>query len=187
MHINRILVVAFFSIAIKASAQDQIIAKGDTLVLPNGSKFWLGEQVTLGSGSLQDRTFSYIFDPEIPLIPKRRAAAANYSGQTATVKKFQRDGAYKNSYSYNILVLDFNDRRRLWCDILPAISANEIIDLNAKKGQPESKEARLARLQKLYDSGQITKDEYETLKSKILNEKDANPNDKKPSEAPAVF
>src|ERR1700733_6251392 len=181
MRINRILIIACLSIAIKASAQDQIIARGDTLVLPNGSKFWLGEQVMVGSGSLPDKTFSYIYVPEILHITKRKPAEASYSGQMATVKKFQRDGAYKDGYSYNILVLDFSDRRRYWCDILGAVNANEIIDNNAKNGQQESKETRLARLQKLYSSGQITKDEYETLKSKILNERDANPNDKKPS------
>jgi hypothetical protein len=187
MRITRILIVACLFIAIKASAQDQIIAKGDTLVLPNGSKFWLGEQVTLATGSLQDKTFNFVFKPELPFINKRSPADANFAGQTGTIKKFQRDGAYKNSYSYNILVLDFN-RSRLWCDIQFAVSANEVVDNNNSKGGPaDSKQARLARLQKLFDSGQITKDEYETLKSKILAEKDAKPDDKKPGDAPAVF
>ncbi len=118
---------------------------------------------------------------------KMKPADAKYAGQTAIVKKFQRDGAYKNGYSYNILVLEFNDRRRYWCDIEGAVNANEIIDPNKKAGQPESKEVRLARLQKLYDSGQITKDEFETLKNKILGEKDTNPSTKKPSDSPVVY
>jgi len=187
MRINRILIIAAIFITFKAAAQDQIIAKGDTLVLPNGSKFWMNEQVTLGSGSSPDRTFNFIYMPEMLRIVKKKPADANYSGQVATVKKFQRDGAYKNSYSYNILVLEFSDRRRYWCDIEGAVSANEIIDPNRKTGGAESKETRLARLQKLYDSGQITRDEYETLKSKIVNEKDPNPNKQKPGDAPAVF
>ncbi|HZY40357.1 MAG TPA: SHOCT domain-containing protein [Mucilaginibacter sp.] len=187
MRINRILIVAAIFITFKAAAQDQIIAKGDTLVLPSGSKFWLGEQVTLGSGSSPDRTFNYIYLPEMLRLVKKKPAEANYSGQIGTVKKFQRDGAYKDSYSYNILVLEFSDRRRYWCDIQGAVNTNEIIDPNKKGGGAESKEARLARLQKLYDSGQITKEEYETLKNKILSEKDANPTNKKSSDAPVVF
>ena len=187
MRINRILIIASLFISFKAAAQDQIIAKGDTLILPNGSKFWLNEQVTLGTGSQPDRTFAYVYLPEMLRIVKKKPADANYSGQMATVKKFQRDGVYKNSYSYNILVLEFSDRRRYWCDIQGAVSTNEIIDPNKKSGAPETKEARLARLQKLYDSGQITKEEYDTLKAKIVNEKDANPNNKKSGDAPAVF
>jgi hypothetical protein len=187
MRIDRILITACVLFTMKAAAQDQIIARGDTLVLPNGSKFWMNEQVTLGSGSLPDRTFNYVYLPEMLRLMKKRPADANYSGQTGTVKKFQRDGAYKDSYSYNILVLEFSDRRRYWCDIQGAVSANEIIDPNKKGGGAESKEARIARLQKLFDSGQINKDEYETLKNKILNEKDPNANNKKPGDAPAVF
>jgi hypothetical protein len=187
MRINRILIAAAIFINFRAAAQDQIIAKGDTLVLPSGSKFWLGEQVTLASGSMPDKTFAFVYLPELLHITKKKPAEVSYSGQTATVKKFQRDGIYKNSYSYNILVLEFTDRRRYWCDIEGAISANEIVDNSAKKGQPEGKEARLARLQKLYNSGQITKDDYETLRNKILNEKEPNPNQQKPADAPAVF
>ena len=186
MRVDRLLIVVCVFLTMKAAAQDQIVAKGDTLILPNGAKFWLNEQITLGSGSLQDKSFAFVFKPELPLINKRSPADANFAGQTGTIKKFQRDGAYKNSYSYNILVLDFN-RQRLWCDIQFALSANEIVDNNSKSGQADSKQARLARLQKLLDSGQITKDEYETLKGKILSEKDSTPDTKKSSDAPQVF
>src|ERR1700727_1824041 len=111
MRINRIVIIAALFITFRAAAQDQIVARGDTLVLPNGSKFWMNEQVTLGSGSMPDRSFNFIYLPEMLRLVKKKPADANYSGQMATVKKFQRDGAYKDSYSYNILLLECSDRR----------------------------------------------------------------------------
>jgi hypothetical protein len=187
MYIKQIFIIAFFFVTVEAAAQDQIVARGDTLVLPGGSKFWLGEEVTLGNGSLPDRSFTSIYFP-LPLnIVKKQTLKSEYAGQKAIIKKFQRDGAYKKTYSYNILVLEFNDKRRFWCDVQEALAANEIIDNNAvnRGGQAQSKEQRLASLKKLYDSGQITQDEYETLKNKILNEKDTAP--KKTNDGPVVF
>jgi len=191
MFFKRIFLVTCFFIVFKASAQDQIVVRGDTLILPGGSKFWLGEEVTLGEGSLPDKSFNFIYFP-IPFnIVKRQALKASFAGQKVTIKKFQRDGAYKNSYAYNIIVLGgFSDKRRFWCDVQGAINSREIIDNTPPKPKPiqnlpESKEARLAKLKKLYDSGDITKDEYETLKSKILNGK--GPVTKKTKDGPVVF
>ena len=170
------------------------------MLLTNGSKFWLGEQVTLNSGSLPDKRFSYIYEPEKLYIVKRKPLSGSFSGLTATVSKFQRDGAYKGSYSYNILVLDFGRRRTYWCDIQGAIDNNEIVNNLTKTIKPSSdKVARLAKLNKLLETGEITKEEYETLKAKLENEKEPSGgkkpetqkkpvNEKKPAKkSPIIF
>lgn len=187
--LKKIFIAACLFIAFKAAAQNQIVVRGDTLVLPSGSKFWLGEQITLKSGSLPNGTFNYIYYP-IPLdIAKGKPLKAFYSGRTATIEKFEKDKSYKNSYSYNILVINFGDRKKFWCDVLGALSSNEITDPNggaAKGGPADSREARLAKLKKAYDDGDITKEDYESLKAKIMNEKDSSAPAKK-NDGPVVF
>src|ERR1700712_230403 len=101
---KNIMFLAFLFTVLKATAQKDIVLKGDTLVMPNGSKFWLGEQVTLGNGSSPDKSFSFIYTPELYFIKKRQPLSAGFYNQQATIKKFERDGNYKKSYSYNILV-----------------------------------------------------------------------------------
>jgi hypothetical protein len=126
MLLKRILIVACLMVAIKASAQD-IVARGDTLILPNGAKFWLGEKITLGTGSNPDRTFNFIYIPEVLHLIKKHSLGADFAGRIATIKKFQKDGAYKGGYAFNILVVDFGDPRRYWCDVQGAVASNEIV------------------------------------------------------------
>jgi hypothetical protein len=116
--------------------------KGDTLILPNGARFWLGEEVTLGTGSAPDRSFAFIYTPEIMYLKKRQPLNPSYYGQKAIVKKFQRDGLYKKSYSYNILVLTFGDNKKYWCDVQAALDNKEIIN------NSPSREARRSKAKK---------------------------------------
>ena len=106
MLLKKILIVACLFITIKASAQINIINRGDTIILANGAKFWLGEQVTLTSGSNPDKSFSFIYLPEVLHLIKKKSLPPDYAGKQATVRKFQKDGVYKGTYAYNILVLD---------------------------------------------------------------------------------
>ena len=100
-------------IAIKCAAQTPIILKGDTLVLANGSKFWLGEEITLGTGSNPDKSFAFIYTPELLHNQKKAINFYLFAGRKALIKKFQREGAYKGGYSYNILVLDLGNPPKL--------------------------------------------------------------------------
>ena len=185
---KKMLMAVCLFMAVKASAQTNIITRGDTIILPNGAKFWLGEQVTLTNGSNPDKSFNFIYLPEVLRLIKKKPLGANYAGKQATVKKFQKDGVYKDGYSYNILVLDFGDRdpRKYWCDVQGALDNNEIVNTFIDP-QGTTKEARLLHLKKLLDSGAITQEEYETLKNKILNSKDNNNNTKKDTNKPIIF
>jgi hypothetical protein len=188
MLLKKILIVACLFIAVKASAQTNIIARGDTIILPNGAKFWLGEQITLTSGSNPDKSFSFIYLPEVLHLIKKKSLPPDYAGKQATIRKFQKDGIYKGTYAYNILVLDFGDRdpRKYWCDVQGALDNNEIVN-TFSGAKVNDKDAKLAHLKKLLDSGEITQEEYETLKNKIVNGKDNDNNTKKDSSKPVVF
>jgi hypothetical protein len=129
MLVKKLLIAVCFFTAYNVSAQDiNIITRGDTIILQNGAKFWIGEQITLGNPSLPNGGFSFIYFPELLHLTKKGPLNAKYGGQQATIKKFQRDGAYKGGFSYNIIVLEFSDRRRFWCDVAPALDSKEIIN-----------------------------------------------------------
>ncbi len=162
MLLKKILIVTFLFIAVKTSAQTNIITRGDTIILANGAKYWLGEQITLTNGSNPDQSFSFIYKPEVLHLIKKKSLPPDYAGKQATIKKFQKDGVYKGTYAYNILVLDFGDRDpiKYWCDVQGALDNNEIV--NTFSGtQGNDKAAKLAHLKKLLDSGKITPEEYQ--------------------------
>jgi len=183
MPVKKMLVLVCLFIAVKATAQTSITVKGDTLVLPNGLKFWLGKEVELSSGSLPDRSFAFIYQPELLYLKKKKPLNAGYAGQKATIKKFQRDGIYKGGYAYNIIVLAFAGGKTFWCDVQNALNSNEITGNRTEL--ETSKEARLLKLKKLLDDGDISMDEYKTLKNKLTGN-DAHVNKTK-SNTPIVF
>ncbi|MBV8390737.1 MAG: hypothetical protein JO080_13115 [Mucilaginibacter sp.] len=125
----KILTLICLLTAIKAPAQINIILKGDTLILPNGAKFWKGEEVTLGNGSMPDGSFLYIYAPEMLRIMKKKPLGSIFSSRKAIIKKFQKDGEYKQGYSYNIIVLNFGDIRNYWCDVLAAVESKELVNV----------------------------------------------------------
>ncbi len=130
---KKLLIVVCLFVAYKASAQD-IMTRGDTIILQNGAKFWIGEQITLGNPSTPNGGFSFIYFPAVLHITKNRPLNAKYFGRQGVIKKFQRDGAYKGGLSYNIIVLEI-DRLRYWCDVAPALDSKEIINPYADQQQ----------------------------------------------------
>ena len=130
---KRLLIGLCLFMGYKASAQD-IMTRGDTIILRNGARFWIGEQITLGNPSSPNGGFTYIYFPEVLHITKKRPLNAKYFGRQGVIKKFQRDGAYKGGVSYNIIVLEI-DRLRYWCDVAPALDSKEIINPYANMQQ----------------------------------------------------
>jgi len=133
---KRLLITVCLFMVYKVSAQD-ITTRGDTMILKNGAKFWIGEQINLGNPSSPNGGFTYVYFPEVLHITKKRPLNAKYFGRQVTIKKFQRDGAYKGGLSYNIIVLEL-DRLRYWCDVAPALDSKEIINPNANIQQKHS-------------------------------------------------
>src|ERR1700744_3527616 len=112
----------------QASAQTDIILKGDTLILPNGVKFWVNEEVVIGNGTAPDKSFNFIYEPALVSVLKRKPLGASYYNKKAIIRKFAKDANYRNSYSYNIIVLDFGDKHKYWCDVRGALDNKERVD-----------------------------------------------------------
>jgi hypothetical protein len=130
MSFKGLLMLICLFVAVNASAQYNILVKGDTIILPNGAKFWKGEEVTLGSGSLPDWSFQYVYAPEMLHITKKKPLASIFSDRKGIIKKFERAGEYKGSNSYNVIVLNFGDIRRYWCDVQGAIDSKELVNVH---------------------------------------------------------
>lgn len=125
VHAPATLLICFLSLS--ASAQTDIMLKGDTLILPSGARFWLGEEITIGVGTAPDKSFNFIYEPGLVSFLKRKPLGASYYNKKAVIRRFEKDANYKRSYAYNILVLDFGDKHKYWCDVRGAIDNNELL------------------------------------------------------------
>ena len=118
--------------AINVSAQHSIL-NGDTLILSNHEKFWLNEEVIFGTGTMPDRTYSYIYEAPNSLQKlikdrKRKLLSPAYKGYKSKIVKFEKEiGHNKKEYDYSILVLEMADGKKYWCDIGSAFSNHEIV------------------------------------------------------------
>ena len=137
---GKILLLVFLLIAGNSFGQsNNIIVKGDTLILDNGTKFWIGEEVTVGTGMSADKSYLFIYESPSSLkniivnLNKRKPMTALYAGHTGMVKKFEKQHGHKNDYGYSIIVLQFIDGKQYWCDVQNASTNNEILS-----GQPNN-------------------------------------------------
>src|SRR6202012_2299799 len=53
----------------------------------------------------------------------------NLYNKKAVIRKFEKDANYKHSYAYNIIVLDFGDKHKYWCDVRGALDNSELMGL----------------------------------------------------------
>lgn len=122
----------YMALAMKVCAQHNITVRGDTLVLANQAKFWLNEEISFGSGTMPDKTYSYIYEAPSGLQKlinnrKRKFLAAGYNGYKSKIVRFEKEiGHNSKDYAYNILVLEMPDGRKYWCDVVNAFSNHEI-------------------------------------------------------------
>ena len=106
---------------------------GDTLVVGNDAKFWLNEELIFGSGTMPDRSYTYIYEAPNSLQKivnnhKRKLLSAEYNGFKSRVVKFEKEiGHNKKGYDYTILVLEMPNGSRYWCDIRNAYANHEIV------------------------------------------------------------
>jgi hypothetical protein len=153
---RNIIFLLMLSAALCGKAQSSdIMVKGDTLILDNGTKFWIGEEVTLGTGLAADKSFLYVYESPTSIKSlfsnpkKRKSIPVMYSGHAGMIKKFEKGDGHKSDYGYNVIVLQFVDGKQYWCDLVNALTNNEIIS-----AQPGN--AQITPLKKEKDSVKTT-------------------------------
>lgn len=172
--------------AMNVSAQHNITLKGDTLILNNQEKFWISEEISFGSGTMPDKTYSYIYEEPNGLQKlinnrRRKLLSPGYKGYKSKIVKFEKEiGHNSKEYDYSILVLEMPDGKKYWCDVVNAFSNHEIllkttennaavVTKDVENKNSDNVTAELARLKKLLDSGAISQNEYDLQKKKLLN------------------
>ncbi len=154
----------------------------DTLVSTTGFRFIVGEDIKLGTGTMPNGDFKYITISTRSIFVKTDGTAdpvpRKWSGHTMRIKKLRREGTKKRGYTYYI-VLGGGNIANYECDVDNAIATGEIVvpDEYKPKQKPLVVEVKgagvsiadeLEKLKKLFDSGTITKEEYEAAKKKLL-------------------
>ncbi len=172
-------------LAIPVIAQNNIILKGDTLIVNKQAKFWINEEITFGKGTMPDKSFSYIYEAPNSLSKlinysrKKKLLSPVYTGYKAKIVKFEKAiGHNKKDYNYNVIVLEIASGKRYWCDFSNAFKYNEILlkenaipadsQLNTISDNKD-KDEQLKDLKQLLDDGQISQHEYDIRKKKLLD------------------
>jgi hypothetical protein len=109
------------------------ILNGDTLTLNKEAKFWLNEELIFGSGTMPDRSYTYIYEAPNSLQKlvnnhKRKLLSPGYKGFKSKIVKFEKEiGHNKKGYDYTILVLEMPNGTKYWCDVNNAYTNHEIV------------------------------------------------------------
>ncbi len=132
----------------QSSAQNNIVLKGDTLILDNNAKFWVNEEVTIGEGSLPDRNYSYIYEAPNSLQKlvkyhhKKKLLPAAFKGYRSRIVKFEKSiGHDKDNYTYDIVVLEMPNGKRYWCNVVKAFDNHEILLASEEEQYAKKKKA----------------------------------------------
>lgn len=174
----------FFLLALPlfTSAQNDLPrVDNDTLFTTSGFRVIVGADLKLGTGSLPNGNFKYVAISASSWANvmdggnmSKSGIGRRYSGHLVRVKKFRKDGNKKRGYVYNVIIGGGNIAN-YDCDIENAIASGEVIVpdefrpkiAGAAPVVPDPAD-QLKKLKDLYDSGALTKDEYDSAKKKIL-------------------
>jgi hypothetical protein len=157
---------------------------GDTLIYKPGLLFIKGERIKMGTGAMPDGDFKFVRRSATSLFQYNSttgyqglANSANSLPRTASgleykIVRIDKRGSKKNGYVYypiiNVGAIRFE------IDVENAIKVGEIVVPDAYKPvlnstQQVSIPDQLKKLKELYDSGGLTKEEYEAAKKKLLD------------------
>ena len=152
----------------------------DTLITTCGYKIISGTDIKLGTGTLPNGDFKYIaisagsFAAITNPAMRNEHVGRRYNGHLFHVKRFRKDGNKKRGYTYS-LILGGGNLANYDCDIESAIASGEINVPDEFKPKTanatpiaNSNADELKKLKDLYDSGALTKDEYDSAKKKVL-------------------
>ena len=120
----------------KISPAQNTSMHGDTLVLNGQAKFWLNEELQFGSGTMPDKTYSYIYDAPNGLQKlvndhKKKLMSAGYRGYKCKIVKFEKEiGHAKKENPFTILVLEMPNGTRYWCDVQNQLHVINVMQWN---------------------------------------------------------
>ncbi|MES2379066.1 MAG: SHOCT domain-containing protein [Bacteroidota bacterium] len=139
----------------------------------NGVTYHVGDTVRLGRGTKPDGSFLYLEDHG--LIPNPRSTRtlpkefANASATVKSIRKMKINGVDKYMFSVNpggpMRYTVFIDDAIEACEIKPCKTAD-----SAASAATSSVADEIKKLKALYDSGAITKAEYDAQKKKLLSQ-----------------
>lgn len=153
----------------------------DTLFTTSGFNVIVGMDLKLGAGSLPNGDFKYVaisassWANIMDASMSKSGIGRRYSGHLVRVKKFRKDGNKKRGYVYNVIIGGGNIAN-YDCDIENAIASGEVVVPDEFKpklagSSPATPDPadQLKKLKGLYDSGALTKEEYDSAKKKVLS------------------
>lgn len=159
-------------------AKDTVIKKELALVLSNDSIIQVGSRIKCGRGTLPNGNFKYIHTSASSWAVYANGLSAitpigrQYSGLFLTVKSVKKEGNNKRGYKY-LLKVGGGSIVNYDCEIADAIATGEIAEQSravastATQLAPSSAD-ELKKLKDLFDSGALTKEEYDSAKKKVL-------------------
>jgi hypothetical protein len=143
-----------------------------------------GDEVKFGKGSMPDKTFAFITEsPSVFTANQytdynKSKLPHTYNGRSARVAKLYVAGDKKTGF-YITATIKVGQMNRYMVDIENSIEAGEI-EVPAEYAKKPQKEAsagnatslgdELKKLKELFDSGALSKEEYEAAKKKLLNQ-----------------
>ncbi|HEY4291306.1 MAG TPA: SHOCT domain-containing protein [Puia sp.] len=153
----------------------------DTLLTTSGFKAIAGTDIKLGVGTLPSGDFKYISESSRSFAALTRGprykpdpVGRKWNGHLFHIKKFRKEGTDERGYTWYV-ILGGGGPVNYECDIENAIATGEIIVPDAFKPKVAGSAApayspsdELKKLKDLYDSGALTKGEYDSAKKKIL-------------------
>lgn len=151
-----------------------------------------GDELILGKGTLPNKFFAFIYQSPMGFYSEttidasnRKSLTSNFAGKKVKIKRLQSYGTKRTGYNV-VAVVGAGDIVNYWVELDQAIEAGEIIvpepyasklDINKKNAPIVIQQGSVSiadeikKLKDLYDSGVLTKEEYESQKKKLLEKK----------------
>lgn len=145
---------------------------GDTCVASNGVKFIVGQDITLGPGS--GINGGYVWIHTAPGFTTPIYLPAGWAGYKMRIKEIREMGTRKRGYK-KYLILGGGNIVNYWMDLEEGIASGEIREPSPIKEKSEDKKEsvsiadELVKLNKLMEDSVITKEEFESQKTKLLS------------------
>jgi hypothetical protein len=176
------------SMKISTRRKEPPFINNDTLITQSGYRIKVGDIIRIGNGSTNDGDFKFIRINEYSMF--RYFSRTEYNGLANAANAFPRSetgfnyiineisvrGDDKYGYVGYAKIKRRNTLINYEIDVESAFAANEIIvkDNRKPKNVPASEIQKLSiadeilKIKKLYDEGVLTKEEFEVLKKKII-------------------